>query len=413
MSNIKDLVNFEQFAGHGGRGGAIRALFGNRRRAALLAGTAALLLVAGAIYQRSAADAPPAVADMAVAVSARVLAPQSVRIWSEFSGRLTAVDAADIRPEVSGRITEVRFKDGQTVHAGDILFVIDPRPYDAAVAKAEADLATANTNARLTRLLLDRNKSLLDVQALARNAYDQSVNANGVAVAAIQAAEAELTQAKLDIDRAHVKAPITGRVSRAEIMVGNLVQAGPNAPLLTSIVSGDGIYADFDVDEQTYLRSVHRAAQTQNQEARIPVQMTLQGDSDHVYQGRIESFDNKIDPGTGTIRARARFDNADGVLVPGMFASIKLGSSVSSTVLLVPDDAVGNDQSKRFVYVVAPGNKAAFREVTLGQEVGGERVVLSGLKPGERVITDGLQRLQPDSIVRVDNTPAPHQFAAK
>ncbi|HEY0302505.1 MAG TPA: efflux RND transporter periplasmic adaptor subunit, partial [Rhizomicrobium sp.] len=266
-------------------------------------------------------------------------------------------------------------------------------------------------NARLSRILLDRNKLLLDAQALARNTYDQSVNANGVAAAAIQSAQAALTQARLDVDRAYVKAPIAGRVGRAEIMVGNLVQAGPGAPLLTSIVSGDGIYADFDVDEQTYLRSVHRAGQGQAQEERIPVQLTLQGDTGHVYQGRIESFDNKIDAGTGTIRARARFDNADGVLVPGMFASIRLGSNAASRVLLVPGDAVGSDQSKRFVYTVAPGNRIAYREVTLGSEVGGQRVVLSGLHAGDRVITDGLQRLQPDSIVAVQNTPS--QFAAK
>jgi multidrug efflux system membrane fusion protein len=405
-------MNTDQFAAsRGSRIGVIRSLLGGKYRMVLLAGAASALLTAGAVYERSAAQTPTAAVESAVPVSAQVLMPQTVHIWSEFSGRLTAVDAADVRPEVSGRITEVHFKDGQIVKAGDILFVIDPRPYEAAVQKAEADLATANTNARLSRILLDRNKSLLDAQALARNSYDQSVNANGVAVAAIQAAQAALIQAKLDVDRAYVKAPIAGRIGRAEIMVGNLVQAGPNAPLLTSIVSGDGIYADFDVDEQTYLRSVHQAAQSQAQEARIPVQLTLSGDADHVYQGRIESFDNKIDAGTGTIRARARFDNTDGVLVPGMFASIKLGSSVASTVLLVPDDAVGSDQSKRFVMVVAPGNKAAFRAVTLGQEVSGQRVVLSGLRPGERVITDGLQRLQPGSIVAVQN--APHQFAAK
>ncbi len=408
MTQIQDLIDQAQFTANRGRTGVIRGLLGNKRRAAFLAGTAALLLTAGAMYERSGANAQPVIADAAVPVSAQTVALQTVHIWSQFSGRLTAVDSADIRPEVSGRITEIRFKDGQQVHAGDILFVIDPRPYEAAVAKAAADLATAQTNARLSRILLDRNKTLLDAQALARNTYDQSVNANGVALAAIQSAQATLTQAKLDVDRAYVKAPIAGRVGRAEIQIGNLIATGPTAPLLTSIVSGDGIYADFDVDEQTYLRTVHRTAQTQSQESHIPVQLTLQGDDGHVYQGTIESFDNKIDVGTGTIRARARFDNTDGVLVPGMFAAVRLGSSVASKVLLVPDDAIGSDQSKRFVYVVAPGNKAVFREVALGGEANGQRIVVSGLKPGERVITDGLQRLQPDSIVKVDN-----RFAAR
>src|SRR6202000_2165948 len=186
--------------------------------------------------------------------------------------------------------------------------------------------------------------------------------------------------------------------SRAEITVGNLVQAGPAAPLLTSIVSKDEIYADFEVDEQTYLRSIHQHAATNGQEQRIPVQLILQGDN-RAYAGTIESFDNKIDTATGTIRARARFANTDSALVPGMFVTVRLASAVNSKVLLVAEDAVGSDQSKRFVYVVGPGNKAVFREITLGQSVNGERVVTSGLKPGERVILDGLQRVMPGGQV--------------
>ncbi|MEJ1968286.1 MAG: efflux RND transporter periplasmic adaptor subunit [Rhizomicrobium sp.] len=155
------------------------------------------------------------------------------------------------------------------------------------------------------------------------------------------------------------------------------MQSGPNAPLLTSIVSDDGIYADFEVDEQTYLRSIHEHAVTPGQEQRIPVQLTVQGD-DHVYQGTIESFDNKINVGTGTIAARARFANADHSLVAGMFVTVRLAGAANSNVLLVPEEAVGNDQSKRFVYVVGGDSKAVFREVTLGQSVGGDRVVLSG-----------------------------------
>ncbi|MGH8324662.1 MAG: efflux RND transporter periplasmic adaptor subunit, partial [Steroidobacteraceae bacterium] len=229
--------------------------------------------------------------------------------------------------------------------------------------------------------------------------------ANGVAAAAIKSAQAELAQAQLDVDHAYVKAPIGGRVSRAEITVGNLVQAGANAPLLTSIVSDNGIYADFEVDEQTYLRSIHDHAVTAGQEKRIPVELTVQGD-DHIYKGNIESFDNRIDVGTGTIRARARFANTDGALVPGMFVTVRLADAVNSKVLLVPQDAVGNDQSKRFVYTVGPHNTAQYREVALGQSVGDDRVVLSGLKPGERVILDGLQQLQPGGAV------APHAARA-
>jgi multidrug efflux system membrane fusion protein len=333
-----------------------------------------------------------AAANPAMPVNVMTERPQNVRIWSEFSGKLDAVDYAEIRPEVGGRITEIRFKDGQNVKAGDILFVIDPRPYQAAVAKAEADLQSARTNAALAKSNLVRADNLRKANAIALASYDQSVNASAVAEAAIQGAEAALAQSRLDVDRAYVKAPITGRVGRAEITLGNLVQVATGAPLLTSIVSNDGIYADFDVDEQTYVRNIHDHAQSQAQQQKIPVELTLQSGGP-VYQGFIESFDNRINTGSGTIRARARFENSDGALVPGMFVSVRLADAADSKVLLVPERAIGTDQSKKFLFVVDKSNKAAFREVTLGQSVDGQRVVLSGLQTGERVIVDGLQHI--------------------
>jgi multidrug efflux system membrane fusion protein len=345
----------------------------------------------------NAAAAPPA----PIPVNIAALEPSSVRIWSDFSGKMKAVDAADIRPEVSGRITEIRFTDGQLVNAGDILVVIDPRPHEAAVAKAQADLASALASEKLAATELERARRLLATKFVSQALYDQRSSARGVAAASVKAAQAALTQAQIDVDHAYVKAPISGRIGRAEITVGNLVQAGPNAPLLTSIVSNAGIYADFEVDEQTYMRSIHRADATVGQEQRIPVELAAQGDT-RLYPGTIESFDNKIDTGSGTIRARARFANADGALVPGMFVTVRLASANDSTVLLVPENSVGNDQSKRFVYVVGPGEKVQFREVALGQSVRGNRVVLSGLTPGDRVILDGLQRVQPGDVV------APH-----
>jgi len=353
------------------------------------------------LYDASATPEPAAAASAAIPVTVAAVQARPVRLSSEFSGRLTAVDSADVRPEVGGRITEIRFRDGQTVHAGDVIFVIDPRPYEAAVAKAKADLATALSNSQLAHTQFDRAKRLLDAQAIARSFYDQSVNAQGVAGAAIQSARAVLAQAELDLDHAYVKAPITGRVGRAEITVGNLVQT-QSAPLLTTIVSNDGIYADFDVDEQTYMRSVRAHASTLAQEQKLPVQLTLQGDATHTYDGTIESFDNKIATGTGTIRARARFANTDGALMPGMFVSVRLWAAESSDAILVPEDAVGSDQSKRFVYVATPSQKADYREVALGQELNGKRVVLSGLHSGEKIIIDGVQRVQPGASI------APH-----
>jgi multidrug efflux system membrane fusion protein len=367
---------------------------------AILAGLAlaGMTVVGVTLRDAGATTGPAAPANAAVPVTVAAVEAKPVRLSSEFSGRMTAVDSADVRPEVAGRVTEIRFKDGQTVHAGDVLFVIDPRPYEAAVAKAKADLATALSNAQLAHTEFTRAKNLLDAQAVARSYYDQRANAQGVASAGIQSARAVLAQAELDLDHAYVKAPITGRVGRAEITVGNLVQT-QSAPVLTSIVSNDGIYADFDVDEQTYLRSVRAHAATVDQEKKLPVQLTVQGDSTHVYDGTIESFDNKIETGTGTIRARAKFANADGALMPGMFVSVRLWAAEPSRTILVPEDAVSSDQSKRFVFVVTPQHKADYREVALGQEMDGKRVVISGLHSGEKIIVDGVQRVQPGATV--------------
>ena len=199
---------------------------------------------------------------------------------------------------------------------------------------------------------------MIKSQAIAQRFYDERANAKRVADAAILAAEADVKQAELNLDYAHVKAPIAGRLSRVEITVGNLVEAGPNAPVLTSIVSNEGIYADFDVDEQTYVNSIRANAATEAEERKISVELTAQGDSTRVYRGTIHSFDNRITTASGTIRARARFDNKDGRLVPGMFVSVRLASSAPSTALLVPDRAIGSDQSKRFVFVVGADSKA-------------------------------------------------------
>ena len=388
-----------------------------KSRAILFSAVAVLTSGAGlALYQfsnASAQTASPVVENPAVPVSVHTVNAGDVRIWSEFSGRLNAVDYAEIRPEVSGRITAVRFKDGQTVKAGDVMFVLDPRPYEAALAKAEANLASARTNTEFAQTELDRAANLIKSQAIAQRFYDERANAKRVADAAVQSAEAELMQAKVDIDHAYVKAPISGRVSRAEITLGNVVQAGPNAPVLASIVSNNGIYADFEVDEQTYMQSFRADSDTQAKEQRVPVELTVQGDSGRVYEGTIYSFDNRINTASGTIRARARFDNKDASLVPGMFISVKLGSSMKGRALLVPDRAIGNDQNKKFIYVVGNDNKVVYRQVSLGPQVNGQRIVLSGLHSGERVIVDGLQHIAPDVTVQAkeDSTPPPNTKA--
>jgi multidrug efflux system membrane fusion protein len=334
-------------------------------------------------------------------VTAERIEPRTVHPFAQFSGRISAVDYAEIRPQVAGRITEIRFHDGQKVKAGDILFVIDPRPYEAAAAKAKSDLQTALNNAREAKAEQERGERLIQAHALAQESYDQRTNASNVAQAAVGSAQALLQQAQLNVDYAYIKAPISGRISRPEITEGNLVGSATTAPqLLASIVSDDGVYADFEVNEATYLDNVRGHAAGADQQQKVPVELQVEGDSGHVYHGTIESFDNHIDAGSGTIRARARFANDDGSLVPGMFVSVQMGSGEIGNALLVPERAIGNDQSKRFVFVVDRNNKAEYRPVTLGVEIDGQRVVTAGLKSGDDVILDGLQRLGPGAAVK-------------
>ena len=381
----------------------------------LMASAVAILVAGGvyAVYSGGASYGEPAAASpAAVPVTVRTLAEQRVRVWSEFSGRLQAVDAAEIRPEVGGRITQVLFEDGQIVKAGDVLLVIDPRPYEAAVARAEANLVSARANAEFARLERDRAAALIGSHAVAQRDFDQRGNASKVADAAVQTADADLQRAKLDLEHAHVIAPIAGRASRPEITVGNLVQSGPNAPLLTTIVSSDSIYAGFEVDEQTYVDSIRSAASGRDQERRIPVELTLPGDKSHVYHGAVYSFDNRIDVGSGTIRARARFDNTDGALLPGMFVSVRLAEGAERNELLVPERAIGSDQSKKFVYVVGADGKVAYREVKVGKHVASQRVTLEGLQVGDRVVIDGVQRLRPNTTVTAQEAAPNVDFAA-
>jgi multidrug efflux system membrane fusion protein len=376
-----------------------------RRRFAVvvvLFAVVAIALAAGSanksMRDAQAKTTPAAAAGVSVTVSR--LEPQSVNPFAEFSGRINAVDYAEIRPQVSGRITDIRFRDGEHVSAGDVLFVIDPRPYQAAVDKAQADLATAINNAKFAKAERERGSQLVKSNWLSQETFDQRTNADEVAKAAVESAQAALESAQINLDYAYVKAPISGRISRAEITLGNLV-GSPNAPppLLASIVSDNGVYADFEVDQQTYLNNIRNYGQSGQEQQNIPVDVVVRGNEDRVYRGHIYSFDNRIDTGSGSIRARARFDNTDGGLIPGMFVSVRMGSGAIDDALVVPESAIGNDQSKRFVFVVGEGNKAEYRSVELGPQIEGNRVVLTGLKAGDRVITDHLQRLAPGAPV--------------
>ncbi len=352
--------------------------------------SATTLLFAGAAFfystmvhgeEESVQEAVAVVAEMTIPV-AEVKA-QEVNLWSRFSGRIAAVNEAEIRPQVSGRITEIRFKDGASVEKGDILMVIDPRPYEASLKEAKANLASAKSQKALAGRELKRAETLLKEDAIAQRTYDSRVNDLEVAENAILQAEAALIQAKVDVDHAYVKAPFSGQAGRAELTVGNLVQAG-SAPLLTTLISNDPVYAEFDVDEQTYLKNVYSVRS--NSEQKVPVRLNVKGIPQ--MEGSIDSFDNAINPATGTIRARALFENKDGILLPGMYAEIEMSTPTSTSELVVPKTAVATDQDRMFVYVVDEMGVAKYREVTVGRPQNGFIVIQSGLKAGEKIVTD-------------------------
>jgi len=331
----------------------------------------------------------------AMPVEVSIIEVQTIRLWKEFSGRLVAVDYVEVRPQATGVITEIRFKDGQFVNKGDILCVIDPRPLKAIVDQKTADFVAAQNSYTLADKEFSRAKDLLKDKIVSQQFYDERISTKLVADSMVKKARAELSEAKINLSYAYVKAPISGRVSRAELTKGNLVSAGPNAPLITSIVSSGNIYADFEVDEQTYIDYIS----TQDGDHKTPVKLQLQN-SEVVFEGQFHAFDNKIDPASGTIRARAIFENPKGQLLPGMYARLKLGSAVEQKTILISERAIGTDQDRKFVYVVNADNQCIYREVQLGNSIDGQRIVRSGLIAGDKVIIRGLMRLQPNMLVK-------------
>lgn len=372
-----------------------------RQKFSAILGFAAIGIATGiALYfmQGANANEPAAgTAPQAMPVEVVTIAAEPVSIWKTFSGRLEAVDYVEIRPQVNGRIAEVKFTDGQIVAKDDVLFVIDPRPFVAAVKQAEADVAGARNQLSLAGKEAKRAEDLIKTDAISRRILDERVSARNVASSALKSAEARLEQAKINLDYAYVKAPIAGRVSRAEVTEGNLVQAG--APVLTTIVSNAGIYADFQVDEQTYLQTIRAVAGDVKAENAIPVKLKFPG-TDITHDGMVHAFDNRIDPASGTIRGRAYFANTDAAFLPGMFVNVMLGSAASSEQLMVPEAAVGTDQDRKFVYVVDETSMSSYREVKLGDASGGKRIVLSGLQAGDKVIVGGLMMMRPGMPVQ-------------
>jgi membrane fusion protein, multidrug efflux system len=353
----------------------------------------------------------------AAPVSVAEVVVRNVREWHNFPARIVAVDQAEVRPQVTGVIREIKFEDGALVQKGDPLFIIDPRPFAAEVTRAEGQLGSAMAQQALARSDMSRAQRLFKDKAIPQHEFDRSRNAVGVAEANVKSAQAALDMAKLNYDYALVKAPITGRASRAEITVGNLVEAGGSAPMLTSIVSGDWVYADFEIDEPTFLQYA-RAGMVGNSESvhSIPVSLTLNNDKSTTHDGFVKSFDNRINTASGTLRARAMLDNTAQQLVPGMFATVALGGPAEMPSLLITDRAIGTDQSKKFVLVVGPDNKTEHRDIKLGNlTADGLRIVKEGLKAGERIVVSGTQRVMmpgqevTPELVAMDARPAAPQ----
>jgi len=331
-------------------------------------------------------------------VQVQIVEAVDTQLWREFSARLEATQFAEIRPQISGRIINIRFKDGANVSKGDILYVIDPRPYEAALNEAKAELKLAKTEADLSEKDLRRAKGLIDSNAISQRILDERKSRVQSAKAAIDQATAKIETARINLDYAYLKAPISGRAGRAEIKVGNLVEANINAPTLTTIISTKKIYADFEVDEQTYLTFV-RAMVNDDKKLDIPVKLFLSDGEEAVAKGVIDSFDNRIDVTNGTIRARALFENDKDLLVPGMFAKVKVGSPNNSKLITISEKAIGTDQDRKFVYTVNSENIVKYREVEIGESQNGRRIIKNGLEEGDKVITQGIIRLRPDMLV--------------
>lgn len=379
--------------------GKLRTLIG-LLAAAGLAG-AMLTGCADANSKGEAAVAAPA----APPVSAAIVIEKPVAETQEFSGRLEAVELVEIRPRVSGYITAVDFKPGAEVKKGDLLFVIDPRPYQAEAERAGAAAGAARARADLARLELQRAERLLDDKAIAQREFDEKAAARKELEANARAAQAEYEAARLNLAYTRITAPIDGRVSKAEITLGNLVDA---SAVLTTVVSLDRIYASFDGDEQTYLRVGARSQRGQG----AVVKVGLANDEGFPHQGKLEFVDNQLDPATGSVRMRAVLANPDRALAPGLFARVQVGSGVAENSIVINDRAVGTDQNRKFVVVVGKDGKAEYRPVTLGPVVDGMRLVRSGLKAGEKIVVGGLQRVRPGAPVTVRIVPMDADAAA-
>jgi RND family efflux transporter MFP subunit len=341
------------------------------------------------------ADGPPPAAPVVVSAPLQ----RQIIDWDEFVGRLEAIQTVEVRPRVSGYVQKIGFTDGDIVKKGQLLFVIDPRPYEAALAQARADQANAEAQAANARIELERAKALLDKGFVSKSAYDAKVAQSRSTDAAVAAARAQVQSRQLDVSFTRVTSPIAGRVSDHRVDVGNLVSSsGAEPTLLTTVVSLDPIHFAFTGSEAVYLkyqRANEAGTRTSSRYASNPVDIQLQDETGYNWHGRMDFVDNAMDTGSGTIRGRAIVANPDLILTPGMYGRLRLLGSGVYNALLIPDSAVSADQSDKIVMLASKGDTAQPRKVELGPIVDGLREVRSGLSPSDRVIIEGQQRVRP------------------
>ena len=352
-------------------------------------GAGAFALRSTGAESRAAAAAQP----QAMPVPVQLIQQQQVTTWDEFSGRLEAVERVDVRSRVAGAVKSVHFAEGALVKKDDLLITIDPDPYAAEVDRAQAQVVAAQARLTYTKSERERAKRLWDESAIAQRELDERVNAEQEADANLRAAKAALTSAKLNLSYTQVRAPVSGRVGRLEVTVGNLVPAGPGAPVLTTLVSVNPIYASFDADEHVVFKVLADGKRD------VPVEAETVTNGGRKLQGRLQLIDNQVNTKSGTVRVRAVFDNKDGSLIAGQYVKLRMGRAKAEPAILVSERAIGTDQDKRFVIVVGADNKAVWRQVTLGGTSEGRRIVASGLEPGERIVVNGLQRVRPGALL--------------
>ncbi len=378
-----------------------------------------LLGVLVAACNEPAGSPEPAMPE-APAVSVAQVVVKEVTEWDEFTGHIEAVETVEIRPRVAGYIERLGFREGAEIEKGDVLFVIDQRAFKAELMRAEADLARAEARSQLARAQIARARRLVAKRVISEDQFDERLAADAQATADIRAARAALAVAELNLEYTEVRSPIAGRAGRAMVRPGNLVSGGemiPDATLLTTVVSLDPVHVYFECDEASYLRYgalARSGARPSSREAPNAVYVGLAGEDGFPHEGTMDFVDNRLDPETGTIRARAVLANRERHFTPGLFARVKLLGSGRFSALLVDDKAILTDQDRKYVYALGSGNTAERRDVKLGRIVDGLRVVIEGLKAGDTIIVHGVQKVffpgmpvAPESIAMGDPPPPP------